>query len=76
MSSKRRLRRRECTNKTGRYETFEQAFHGLMVLYRVGALKGQRRVYRCKWCGLFHIGRQEKHFKGHRVKQWRLTSSQ
>lgn len=71
MASKRRRRRRECTDKK-QYETREQAWHALMGMYRSGLLKVQRQVYRCQWCGKFHVGRGAKHFKRQKVKQWML----
>jgi hypothetical protein len=66
------VRRRECTSKR-RYETKEDAWHALMVLYRVGRLKAQRQVYLCPWCGGYHLGRPAQHLKGRRVKQWMLV---
>lgn len=72
MSSKRRKRRRECTNKR-RYETREEAWQGLMAMYRAGTL-AVRHVYLCGFCGGYHIGREQKHLKHQKVKTWMLVS--
>ncbi len=50
MASKRQIRRKECGNKI-KYETHEAANK---VRKHVDYYK--TNVYKCKWCGGFHIG--------------------
>lgn len=73
MSSKRRIKRRTCSQKR-RYETYEEAWHQVLYLYRVQAVQTRRVVYRCQFCNGYHIGRPDQHFRdGPKVKLWRLT---
>jgi hypothetical protein len=69
VASKRRLRRRACGEKR-RYTTVEAARADLPALYRRMRTRGGTvpehhfAVYRCQWCGAFHIGSNNK------VPQW------
>ena len=50
MASKRQIRRKECGNKH-KYDTHDQA-----NFVREHYYKCKLSVYKCKWCGGFHIG--------------------
>ena len=53
MSSKRRVRKKECGDKD-KNETFAEA----NALAKKQSFKRNTRInaYKCKWCGKFHIG--------------------
>lgn len=57
MSSKRRLRRRSCANKQTHQTETEAVAHAIS-LGRAHDTRGTRwRAYRCRFCGLWHVGR-------------------
>ena len=55
MASKRRIRRKACGKKI-RYETAKDAGAGRHALNRSKGYQGQMNVYRCPFCGGYHIG--------------------
>ena len=73
MSSKRRQRRRQCESKR-RFETRGEAGHELVKMALRGKARPGLHVYRCPWCGGYHLGRTDGRFK-HRsmVKAWEKT---
>jgi hypothetical protein len=60
MASKRRQRRRSCTNKV-RHATFDEAQRAARALFH--NTEKHRSVYGCRFCGGFHIGRQPLYVK-------------
>ena len=52
MSSKRRIRRKQCGDKR-RYEIQEEASR---VLWTLRNKRSEATAYKCQWCGKFHIG--------------------
>jgi hypothetical protein len=69
MSSKRRLRRRECTNKH-RYSSEKEAHEHIAWLDKIGKLKPDTHAYRCRFGNHFHIGRGSQHQRRTRIKLW------
>lgn len=55
MSSKRRIRKSQCGQKK-KYRDQTEAYAALSSLYRREGYVGQ--VYRCRWCGSYHLGRK------------------
>lgn len=55
MASKRKKRRRSCTGKQ-RHTTAEEAYRELFRIQRK-RYGGLMNVYKCKFCGGYHIGR-------------------
>lgn len=55
MVSKRRIRRRQCTNKQ-RFDTSAEAGYSAYLLTKSGKSRGAVHVYKCKFCGKYHIG--------------------
>lgn len=55
MSSQRAIRTRSCTSKK-RHGTFEAADYAMRRLLRMKAGDGRLEVYRCRFCGGFHVG--------------------
>jgi len=70
MSSKRRLRRRGCEHKRRYSEDEARRMMGRMD--SEGRLRPGSHVYRCNFCGWWHIGRQPQEAGGkrQRVKVW------
>jgi hypothetical protein len=69
MASKRRRRRRECTNKD-RYPTSEAAGRMLAYLQRIRKARPGMHVYPCDFCGGYHLGRGSKRQRRRRIKAW------
>ncbi len=70
MSSKRRLRRRQCTHKR-RFDNQPQAERMLGRLASIGRLRPGLHVYHCPFCRGYHLGRADKQFKQKgRLKLW------
>lgn len=59
MSSKRRLRRKQCEKKK-RYASQEVAVQRLGHLKRIGKLKADSVPYPCHFCHGWHIGRRKQ----------------
>lgn len=60
MSSKRRIRRKQCESKK-RYSTREEAERAIaQIFYHSHGYPGKLNVYHCKFCGGWHVG----HMKG------------
>ena len=55
MASKRHQRRRSCESKVG-HDTKEAALRAAAGL-RKSFFGGSWSVYRCEWCGRYHVGR-------------------
>lgn len=55
MASKRAVRRRSCEGKV-RHASHTDAIIALSVMKRAGKCQSDARVYRCKFCGGYHIG--------------------
>lgn len=55
MASKRRLRRKTCAGKK-RYSSQEEAAGKLVQLRRNFSTYGQTHVYKCPFCGVWHLG--------------------
>lgn len=55
MASKRRIRRKSCDGKI-RYDTADAASKGRSSLNRAKGYQGFMNVYRCSFCGGYHIG--------------------
>lgn len=56
MSSKRNIRRRQCSHKR-RYESHDQAAAAMHCVIRAGKKRGGfLHVYRCRFCRGFHFG--------------------
>lgn len=55
MSSKRRLRRRQCESKV-KHETLQQAWGAIRSMEKKRGHQGQMTVYRCGMCSKFHVG--------------------
>lgn len=55
MSSKRRLRRKQCGDKT-RHSTAADALTHIRNLKDRRRINGTVNAYRCRWCGGYHIG--------------------
>lgn len=59
MSSKRAVRRRQCTGKV-RHSTTENAMAARRAIMRQGrAAPGSLNVYRCEFCGGHHVGHRK-----------------
>lgn len=69
MSSKRRLRRRECEKKQ-RYSSREIAARFLAWMQHVGRARPGLHVYECQFCHGYHLGRETRHLRRKRVKAW------
>lgn len=70
MSSKRRLRRRQCERKK-RYGTQAEAVQAIINMKRAGVCRPDTHSYRCERCGGWHVGRAKKHFDRRKVvKVW------
>lgn len=59
MSSKRRIRRRSCKSKV-RHATVEAGQHAIRQLNRARGYQGRLDVYRCQFCGGFHVGHSKR----------------
>lgn len=55
MSSKRALRRRQCTGKQ-RFDSEADAIRAIRSLVRTQGHSGHISPYRCRFCGGFHFG--------------------
>lgn len=55
MSSKRAVRRKMCRGKV-RHETEGGAFAHMMVIIKAGKANGSLNMYRCSFCGGWHVG--------------------
>lgn len=55
MSSKRRLRRKECDGKT-RYESYDKARDALYAMKRDKDDHSRMSVYKCSFCHKYHYG--------------------
>lgn len=62
MSSKRRIRRKQCGKKI-RYVTQEEAKAAMGSMFRRCGYPGAMNIYHCKFCGGWHIG----HRKGAKI---------
>lgn len=60
MSSKRRVRRRACEGKQ-RYASSVEGNTAIWSVSRKG-YKGHMQVYKCKFCGSYHIGRAPAYY--------------
>jgi len=69
MSSKRRLRRRECTNKM-RFKDEPAAKSYMAWLASVDRLRPGTHAYRCQFGNHFHIGRGGQGLRRKRIKLW------
>jgi hypothetical protein len=68
MSSKRRIRRRQCQHKK-RYPDEESAQNAIRHMRQTGVAYTGLHVYPCDFGNHFHVGRQPKNFRG-RLKMW------
>ena len=50
-----RHKRRICENKVA-YETVDQARKGIVHIYQNSFFKRKMNVYKCRYCGKYHIG--------------------
>ena len=55
MSSKRRLRRKQCEGKV-RHPDRDAALAHIFSLVRKGKARGLMSPYKCRWCGAWHMG--------------------
>lgn len=55
MSSKRRVRRKQCSGKV-RHSDIRAAKRALFLLTRSKGYTGHMNTYRCRFCGGYHIG--------------------
>jgi hypothetical protein len=70
VSSKRRLRRRQCRNKR-RFVNLEEAQRTIAYLSQMERNRPGLHAYACQFCRGWHIGRAMKQFKGRTgVKAW------
>lgn len=70
MSSKRRLRRRQCRNKR-RYASESEALRTIAYLNRTERDRPGLHPYACQFCKGWHIGRAMKQFKNRTgLKAW------
>lgn len=60
MASKRRLRRNACGGKA-RHRDAEGGKVAIGILNRTRGYQGQMDVYKCQWCGWYHIGHSKRH---------------
>ena len=58
MASKRRIRRRQCTNKH-RYADRSECERALVYWKRRGT---RYTLYHCHWCGGWHLSTKERHY--------------
>jgi len=71
MSSKRRIRQRQCKNKKAYLtEADAQAAIRLMEIRKVA--QNDLHPYRCQFGNHYHVGREPKHFTG-RLKAWQWS---
>lgn len=59
MSSKRRIRRKQCEGKQ-RFDTQQQALNAMFRMKRHTGERGHLNAYGCKFCGGFHYGHTPK----------------
>lgn len=69
MSSKRRLRRRECTGKMIFIDRPEAEGY-MRWLDSIGKLRPGSHAYPCRFGNHFHIGRGSKGLRRQRIKAW------
>ncbi len=62
MSSKRRINREQRQAMCGAKRKFGSRIEGVRRLYQIGK-KGAMRVYRCAFCGWWHLGHATRHAK-------------
>lgn len=55
MSSKRRLRRKQCLHKN-RHKCARDAGREIIAMRRRYGHQGQLSVYRCPFCSMYHVG--------------------
>lgn len=76
MASKRRLRRKMCTRKkryTTQQEGWNQIWHIRQEKKRAGIPGGQQlHVYKCDFCGGWHIGRKRNQHLAVRMGRGRV----
>lgn len=65
MASKRRLRRQSCGRKV-RHETAQAGLDHIHHLHRSKGFQGPMDVYRCRFCGAFHVGHSARRSLSHR----------
>ncbi len=64
MASKRHVRRKSCGDKVG-HLTVQAGFVAIAKLNRRGP-QGLMAVYRCRYCGMYHIGHVRKSYRAAR----------
>lgn len=75
MSSKRRVRRRRCSQKR-RYESAPAAAASLRKLLQIGRVHEGSECYHCKFCNGWHIGRGKQDRPGSKRKAWQWLGQQ
>lgn len=59
MASKRRLRRKSCTGKV-RHPSADAGHDHIHQLNRTRGYQGRMDVYRCRFCGGYHVGHSKR----------------
>lgn len=74
MSSKRRLRRRQCTHKR-RFSSKKEAKDFIRYLRLKGVCRNDTHPYRCQFCNGWHIGRSSRNLQRREsIKVWEWNS--
>jgi hypothetical protein len=68
MSSKRNLRRKQCTGKR-QYATEQEARYAIYKGRQAGNLNGHLRAYKCSFCKQWHIGHVKHKYRRHRTRK-------
>lgn len=62
-----KLQSAACDNKIGHDSRDDAQIH-INSLYNSGKARYRLNVYKCRYCGKFHVGRDSKSFVGQRVR--------
>ena len=71
MSSKRRMRRRQCQNKKA-YPSQNDAQAAITIMEQCKVALCDLHPYQCQFANHWHVGRQPKHLTG-RIKAWQWS---